>query len=395
MSFFKDRNCYMKDYNLSLIDKIRGFNYLYLFLISLIVFIGIGVLYSVGSSPSVGSTSSDPWKWASKQSIRFIISLWILLVIAMTNLRLWMKYAYWLYGAGLLLLIGVELLGHIHMGAQRWLSFGLFQLQPSEVMKIALVLALAKYFHGASLEQIRSVKFMIPPVLMMGIPVLLILKQPDLGTAMMLVFMSFGVFFLVGVQVWKFIALALVGIGSFPIIWSLLIPYQKKRVLTFLNPENDPLGAGYHISQSKITLGSGGFWGKGFMQGTQKRLKFIPEDHTDFIFTVFAEEFGLFGSLILFLLYTLVIGYGFLISARCQNSFGKIVAAGLTIDFALYLFINSGMVMGLMPVVGVPLPLMSYGGTAMITLFISFGLMECVDINREMVIGRLGSIDDE
>lgn len=387
MGYFKDRNCYMKDYNLSLMDKIRGFNYGYLLLISLIVFIGIGVLYSVGN----GHFSP----WASKQSLRFVVSLGFLIVIALTNLRLWMKYAYWIYGIGVVLLVAVELFGHVGMGAQRWLNLGLFQLQPSEVMKIALVLALAKYFHGASLEQIRSIKFMIPPALMMGIPVLLILKQPDLGTAMMLVFMSFGVFFLVGVQIWKFVVLALAGIGSFPIVWSLLHEYQKKRVLTFLNPESDPLGAGYHISQSKITLGSGGFWGKGFMQGTQTRLNFIPEKQTDFIFTVFAEEFGLFGSLILFALYTLVIGYGFLISARCQNFFGKILAAGLTINFALYLFINSGMVMGLMPVVGVPLPLISYGGTAMITLFISFGLMECVDINREMIIGRLGSIDDE
>ena len=387
MGYFKDRNCYMKDYNLSLMDKIRGFNYGYLLLISLIVFIGIGVLYSVGN----GHFSP----WASKQSLRFVVSLGFLIVIALTNLRLWMKYAYWIYGIGVVLLVAVELFGHVGMGAQRWLNLGLFQLQPSEVMKIALVLALARYFHGASLEQIRSIKFMIPPALMMGIPVLLILKQPDLGTAMMLVFMSFGVFFLVGVQIWKFVVLALAGIGSFPIVWSLLHEYQKKRVLTFLNPESDPLGAGYHISQSKITLGSGGFWGKGFMQGTQTRLNFIPEKQTDFIFTVFAEEFGLFGSLILFALYTLVIGYGFLISARCQNFFGKILAAGLTINFALYLFINSGMVMGLMPVVGVPLPLISYGGTAMITLFISFGLMECVDINREMIIGRLGSIDDE
>ena len=387
MGYFKDRNCYMKDYNLSFWDKIRNFNYFYLFLVSLVVLIGIGVLYSVGN----GHFSP----WASKQSLRFVASLIFLMTIALTNLRLWMKYAYWIYGLGVILLVGVELFGHIGMGAQRWLNLGFFQLQPSEVMKIALVLALAKYFHGASLEQIRSIKFMIPPVLMMGIPVLLILKQPDLGTAMMLVFMSFGVFFLVGVQIWKFVLLALAGIGSFPIIWSLLHDYQKKRVLTFLNPESDPLGAGYHISQSKITLGSGGFWGKGFMQGTQTRLNFIPEKQTDFIFTVFAEEFGFLGALILFALYTLIIGYGFVISARCQNFFGKILAAGLTINFALYVFINSGMVMGLMPVVGVPLPLMSYGGTAMITLFISFGLMECVDVNREMVIGRLGSIDDE
>ena len=387
MGYFKDGNCYIKDYNLSLIDKLRHFNYLYLLLVSLVVFIGIGVLYSVGN----GHFSP----WANKQGARFGISLFFLMLIALTNLRFWMKYAYWIYGTGVFLLIAVELFGHIGMGAQRWLNFGFFQLQPSEVMKIALVLALARYFHGASLEQIRSVKFMLPPLIMMGVPVLLILKQPDLGTALMLVFMSFGVFFLVGVQIWKFVVLALGAVGSFPIVWSLLHDYQKKRVLTFLNPEKDPLGAGYHISQSKITLGSGGFWGKGFLQGTQTRLNFIPEKQTDFILTVFAEEFGLFGSLILFALYTLIIGYGFVISGRCQNFFGKVLVAGLTINFALYVFMNAGMVMGLMPVVGVPLPLMSYGGTAMITLFISFGLMECADINREMVIGRLGSIDDE
>jgi rod shape determining protein RodA len=230
---------------------------------------------------------------------------------------------------------------------------------------------------------------------MVGMPVLLILKQPDLGTAMMLVFMSLAVFFLVGVQIWKFILLGLGALGSFPIIWSLLHDYQKKRVLIFLNPEKDPLGSGYHISQSKITLGSGGFLGKGFMQGTQSQLNFIPEKHTDFVFTVFAEEFGWLGSCFLVGLYMFLIGYGFWIVLKSHNFFGKVLAAGLTINLALYVFINLGMVMGLMPVVGVPLPMMSYGGTAMMTIFISFGLMECVKINQEMVIGRLGSIDDE
>lgn len=387
MSFFTDRNCYMKNYNLSLIDKIKAFDYKYLCLISFVVFIGLGVLYSVGN----GHFSP----WASKQSFRFLLSLGILFVVAFSNLRLWMKYAYWIYGVALVLLIGVEFFGHVGMGAQRWLSLGGFQVQPSEVMKIALVLALARYFHVSDLNEIRSFKFMIPPVLMMGVPVLLILKQPDLGTAMMLVFMSLAVFFLVGVQVWKFVALAFAGLGSFPIIWSLLHEYQKKRILTFLNPEQDPLGSGYHISQSKITLGSGGFWGKGFMQGTQSRLNFIPEKQTDFIFTVFAEEFGLWGSLFLFGIYTFLIVYGFVIAARCANFFGKVLAAGLTINFSLYVFINLGMVMGLMPVVGIPLPLMSYGGTAMMTLCFSFGLMECIKINQEMVIGRLGSIDDD
>ena len=387
MSFFKDRNCYMKNYHHSLKEKWNGFNWPLLLFICLIVGISLGILYSVGG----GSWSP----WASKQAMRFTISLVCLFVVAFFNLRFFMHYAYWIYGATLAMLIGVELFGHIGMGAQRWLNLGIMQIQPSECMKIALILALARYFHGASLEEVRSIKFMIPPVLMLAIPVLLILKQPDLGTALMLILVSGAIFFLVGVQIWKFLLVFLLAVGTTPFVWMHLHGYQKKRVLTFLNPENDPLGDGYHIMQSKITLGSGGFFGKGFMQGTQSRLSFIPEKQTDFIFTVLAEEFGLLGSLVLYALYMILIFYGIVIALRCSNFFGKILALGLTVNFALYVFINMGMVMGLMPVVGVPLPLMSYGGTAMLTLCIGFGLIECVAINKEMVIGRLGSIDDE
>lgn len=387
MSFFKDRNCYLKNYNLSLTDKIRLFSWPYLILVCMVVMTGIMLLYSAGNGH---------WNpWASKQFIRFLMSIGVLFFIALTNLRLWMKYAYWIYGLALILLFGVEVAGTVGMGAQRWLNLGFFQLQPSEVMKIALVLALARYFHGASLEEVRSIRFMIPPVLMMGIPVALILLQPDLGTALMLVFVSVALFFLVGVQIWKFVLVGILGAAAIPVFWMFLHDYQKQRVLTFLNPESDPLGAGYHIMQSKITLGSGGIFGKGFMEGTQSRLNFLPEKQTDFIFTVLSEEFGLVGSLALLLLYTVIIAYGFIIALRCNNFFGKLLALGLTINFALYVFINMGMVMGLMPVVGVPLPLVSYGGTAMLTLFFGFGLIECVNINREMVIGRRGSIDDE
>ena len=387
MSFFKDRNCYMKSYDLSFKEKIAGFNWQLLFFICLVVGIGLGVLYSVGG----GNWSP----WASKQFARFFMSLCFLFVVAFFNLRFFMKYAYWLYGITLAMLFGVELFGRVGMGAQRWLNLGVIQVQPSECMKIALVLALARYFHGASLDDVRSCKFMIPPVLMMLVPVGLILKQPDLGTAMMLVLVSVAIFFLVGVQIWKFLLVFLCGAGAMPIVWSFLHDYQKKRILTFLNPERDPLGDGYHIMQSTITLGSGGFFGKGFMQGTQSRLSFIPEKQTDFIFTVLAEEFGLMGSLVLYALYMVIIFYGVMIGLKCTSFFGKILALGLTVNFSLYVFINMGMVMGLMPVVGVPLPLMSYVGTAMLTLFIGFGLIECVGINREMVIGRLGSIDDE
>lgn len=387
MGFFKDRNCYLKDYNLSLMEKIRRFSYGYLGLICLVVLIGIGVLYSVGGG--------NFYPWASRQFVRFAGSLCLLSLVALTNPRFWMKYAYVIYALALGLLVAVSLFGHVGMGAQRWLNLGFFNLQPSEIMKIALILALARYFHGAGLDEVRSVRFMIAPLLLVLIPVGLILEQPDLGTAMMLIFAAALIFFIVGVQLWKFAVVIGLGVVLLPVLWSFLHTYQRERILTFLNPERDPLGLGYHITQSKITLGSGGVWGKGFMNGTQSRLDFIPETHTDFILTVLSEEFGLTGTSVLFLLYILIIGYGFAIAARCNNFFGKLLALGLTINFTLYVVINMCMVMGLMPVVGVPLPLMSYGGTAMITLFFAFGLIECVHINQEMVIGRRGSIDDE
>lgn len=387
MPFFKDRNCYLKNYNLSLLDKIKGFNYKLLFLICLTVFAGILTLYSA---------ANGQWNpWADKQFMRFVLSLSVLIFVSMINIRLWMKYAYLIYAVSLILLIGVTLFGHVGMGAQRWLNLGFMKLQPSELMKIALVLALARYFHSATLVDIKSVRSIMVPLFMMLLPVALILEQPDLGTGLMLVFATGAIFFLVGVQIWKF---ALVGMGillSVPILWTFLHTYQKKRVLTFLNPESDPLGSGYHILQSKITLGSGGLFGKGFMESTQSRLNFLPEKQTDFIFTLIAEEFGFLGAAGLILLFLSIIIYCFYIGMISNNYFGKILATGLGVNFALYVFINIGMVTGLLPVVGVPLPLVSYGGTAMMTLFFGFGLVQSVYINKEMVIGRNGSIDDE
>ncbi|MBO7257522.1 MAG: rod shape-determining protein RodA, partial [Alphaproteobacteria bacterium] len=333
MSFFKDRNCYLKNYNLSLMDKIRLFSWPFLALICLVVFIGLMLLYSAGNGN---------WApWASKQFLRFLMSLGILFFISLTNLRLWMKYAYVIYGLALILLLGVEFFGHVGMGAQRWLNLGFMKVQPSEVMKIALVLALARYFHGASLDEVRSIRFMIPPLMLMGMPVSLILLQPDLGTALMLVFASVALFFLVGVQIWKFVVVGLGGLISIPVLWMCLHDYQKQRVLTFLNPESDPRGAGYHIMQSKITLGSGGVFGKGFMEGTQSRLNFLPEKQTDFIFTVLSEEFGLVGSLFLLFLYGVIIAYGFMIGLRCNNFFGKLLAFGLTMIAGLSTGIGS------------------------------------------------------
>jgi rod shape determining protein RodA len=280
------------------------------------------------------------------------------------------------------------------MGAQRWIDLGGINLQPSELMKVALVLALARYFHGGNIEEIGRPTFLLAPLLMVAAPTAFVLRQPDLGTAVMLVIGSGAIFFVAGVKIWKFLVLLLVALISAPASWQFLREYQKQRVLTFLNPESDPLGSGYHIIQSKIALGSGGVFGKGFMQGSQSHLSFLPEKQTDFIFTMLAEEFGLIGGLVLLGLYMLILAFGFNIANNCRNQFGRLVSMGVTTTFFLYVFINIAMVMGLIPVVGVPLPLVSYGGTAMMTLLLGFGVLLSVDINRDEPIGRRGAADD-
>jgi len=385
MKLFLERNCYFKDFELSFKDKLLNMSWSFFVLISLVACVGFMLLYSV---------ANGHWEpWATRQAYRFGLACLVFFAVALSDLRFWMKYAYVFYFITLLMLVAVDLFGTVGMGAQRWLDLVVFKVQPSEVMKITLILALAKYFHSSALEDVERLSHLVFPCVLMGIPVALILIQPDLGTAMMLVFVTISIFFLIGVQWWKFAVGGVLAVSSIPIVWHFLHDYQKERVLTFMNPERDPLGAGYHILQSKITLGSGGFFGKGFLQGTQSHLNFIPEKHTDFIFTVLSEEFGFVGAFVLFALYMVIIFYGFRMSLKSCNFFGKILGLGLTVNFALYVFINMAMVMGLMPVVGVPLPLVSYGGSAMIFLMFGFGLIECVHINEEMVIGRLGSSD--
>jgi len=261
-------------------------------------------------------------------------------------------------------------------------------VQPSEIMKIGLILALARYFHRTALEDTVRPLYLIIPLLLMIAPVVLVLRQPDLGTAMMLVLVAGGIFFLSGVRVWKFVAIGVAGLAAVPIAWSKLHTYQQQRVLTFLNPNSDPLGAGYHILQSQIALGSGGIFGKGFLKGTQSHLNFLPEQQTDFIFTILAEEFGIIGGLLLLALYGALIVYGISVALRSRNQFGKILAFGITLNFFLYVFINMAMVMGLIPVVGVPLPLVSYGWTAMLTLMFGFGLLMSVHVHRDVQISR-------
>ena len=370
---------------MTLRQKLWQINWLFVLLLCAVAAIGTAMLYSAANG------HLDPW--ASRQMMRFGAGLAALFVVALTDIRWWMRYAYVFYLLTLALLVAVEVAGMVGMGAQRWVDLGFFTIQPSEVMKLALVLALARYFHGADTEDVGRPLFLVPPLLMAAVPAALVLRQPDLGTAVMLLAVGVSIFFLAGVRMWMFVTLGLALIAAGPVIWQFLLPYQRDRVLTFLNPESDPLGAGYHIIQSKIALGSGGLFGKGFLQGTQSHLNFLPEKQTDFIFTMLAEEFGLVGGLALLALYLLLLTFGVAISLNSRSQFGRLVGMGVTVTFFLYVFINIAMVMGLIPVVGVPLPLISYGGTAMLTVLIGFGFLMSVDVHRDIIIGRRGSED--
>ena len=329
--------------------------------------IGFVVLYSAAGG------NLDPW--ASRQMYRFALGFVLMLMVALTDIRLWFRIAYPAYALGLVLLILVHLVGTTGMGAQRWLEIGPLQLQPSELMKIAMILVIARYFHGLNPEKIGNPVNLVWPLLLVLIPAALILKQPKLGTAILMVLTAAAMLFCAGVRIWKFIGVGLAAAGSLPLAWSFLRDYQKQRVMTFLDPESDPLGAGYHIIQSKIALGSGGLWGKGFLNGTQGHLQFLPERQTDFIFSMLSEEFGLVGGLVLIGLYTAMLFYGLGIAIRARTQFARLVAIGVSTAFFANAFVNLAMVMGLLPVVGEPLPFLSYGGTAMITLLIGFGLV--------------------
>jgi rod shape determining protein RodA len=366
--------------DLSLFRKLLLMNWGLIVLVLMIAGIGIAMLYSA---------AGGAWSpWASRQLARLAVGLVVMLAIALVDIRLWLRYAYLIYGLAIAMLVVVDVVGRVGGGAQRWIDFGVIQLQPSELMKIALVLALARYFHGLTLEQVGKPLMLIPPLLLIGLPVALVLRQPNLGTAMLLAIGSAAVMFAGGVRIWKFLLVGGAAAAAIPVAWSFLKDYQKRRVYTFLDPAQDPLGAGYNILQSKIALGSGGIFGKGWLNGTQGQLRFLPEMQTDFIFTVLAEEFGMVGCLVLLGLYVLVLVYGFAIAIRARSQFGRLVAVGITTQLFLYVFINMAMVMGLVPVVGIPLPLVSYGGTAMLTLLAGAGLLISVSIHRDVEIPR-------
>jgi len=370
---------------LTLGHKLISINWLLVILIVMVAGVGFAMLFSAAGG------NIDPW--AKRQIVRFGVAFGIMIVVATINIRIWLRYAYALYFLALALLVAVEVAGHVGMGAQRWISLGFVNIQPSELMKIFLILALARYYNASAIEDIGRISRLFVPIMLTVAPTVLILRQPDLGTAIMVALTGAVVLFLAGVRLWKFVVVGIAGLAAAPIAWQFLHEYQKKRVLTFLNPETDPLGAGYHIIQSKIALGSGGLMGKGFMQGPQSHLHFLPEMQTDFIFTMLAEEFGLAGGLALIILYALILTYGMIIAARSRNQFGRLVASGITSTFFFYVFINIAMVTGLIPVVGVPLPLVSYGGTVMLTLMIGFGLVIGVGVYRDVPVGRRGEAE--
>ena len=346
-------------------------------LISLLLLVGVGliVLYSA---------SEQNTDIVIKQVLRLAIAFGIMLVIAQLSPDTIEPWTPWLFGVGMIMLVAVLLLGEIGKGAQRWLNLGFVTFQPSELMKLALPMLVAWIFADATLPP-RTSRVLFALVLIM-VPTILVAKQPDLGTAIILAGSGLFVLFLAGLR-WRFI------IGSIilliPLSWLLweygMRDYQRKRVLTFLNPESDPLGSGYHIIQSTIAIGSGGLYGKGWLNGTQSHLDFLPERKTDFIFPVFSEEFGLLGSIPLLAIYALVIARGLVISTQAQDTFTRLLAGGITLTFFLYVFINIGMVSGLLPVVGVPLPLISYGGTSMVTLMAGFGILMSIQTHRKLI----------
>lgn len=340
-------------------------------LVSAIAGFGVIVLYSAAGG------SMTPW--ALNQLIRFILFTGMALTLSRVPVDLFAQLAFPAYGAVLIALILVELIGGVAGGSQRWINLGFMQLQPSEFMKPIIVLAVARFYARLPVGETRRWTAIWPALLMIGLPWALVLIQPDLGTATMIAAGGVTVMFLAGLPLRLFIGAGLALAAAIPVAFSFLHEYQQKRVLIFMDPESDPLGAGYHISQSKIAIGSGGLWGKGYLQGTQSHLDYLPEGHTDFVFATMSEEWGLAGGVLLIAAFMLLFRWGIRVSMRARDRFAALVAAGLTTTIFFYVAINLMMVMGLAPVVGIPLPFMSYGGSSMLTVMLCIGIIMAVD----------------
>lgn len=361
----------------TIFDRFAKLNWGIITILIALAFVGVLMHFSVSS----GEWTNMPLKHGS----RFVVLLGVMTISAMfLDTRFWLAIAYPLYAGALLLLVGVELVGETRMGATRWLDLGFMSLQPSELMKIGIVLALARYYHQLDARKTGTVLWVVPPFLMIVAPVALVMHQPDLGTSLMILFAGVSVMFMGGL-LWRIIAAgAIVAVGGAIFAYtSVLHDYQRERVNVFLGITDDPLGAGYHVLQSKIAIGSAGLFGRGYLQGTQSQLDFLPEKHTDFIFTMIVEEFGLLGGMLVLGLFGALMALTMQVAMRARSLFGKLAAGGVAATLACYVFINTAMVIGLVPVVGIPLPMISFGGTAMVTLMAGFAIVLSVDLHRD------------
>ncbi|WP_308915714.1 rod shape-determining protein RodA [Jannaschia sp. LMIT008] len=367
--------------------KVLAMNWALTITVAAVAALGLLVLYSVAGG------SMRPWAEAQMQ--RFALGLAAMFAVAMIPIWFWRNVSALFYALGLILLVLVEVIGSSGGGAQRWIDLGFMRLQPSELMKVTLVMMLAAYYDWLPPSKVSRPQWVLVPVLLILLPVALVVQQPDLGTSLLLLMGGGAVMFIAGVHWAYFATVVAAGVGLVTAVlkskgtdWQILQDYQYRRIDTFLNPENDPLGAGYHITQSKIALGSGGLTGRGFMQGTQARLNFLPEKHTDFIFTTLAEDFGFAGSLSLLALYVLIVAFCVWTALKTKDRFASIVSLGVGVTFFLFFAVNMAMVMGLAPVVGVPLPLVSYGGSALLVLMVAFGLVQSAHVHRPRLPGE-------
>ena len=356
--------------NLRIRDKIFALDFQLIFLILLLGIISLFAMYS---------TEQGKFGYFTKSHLyRFITFFSIFIAVSFFRVEFWFKSTYLFYLVILILLFAVELYGITSSGSKRWINLFFINLQPSELMKVALIIFLARYYNKIPSEYVSNIKYIFLPLLAIIIPVFLVAAQPDLGTSILIAIGGFGVVWLAGFRIKFFLYSFLILVCLLPIGISLLKPYQKSRILTFFNPERDPLGAGYQIIQSKIAVGSGGIFGKGFLQGSQSYLDYLPEKHTDFIFTLFSEEFGFVGSLVLLLIYALIIRRIICIGNQAKNNFSRLYCFGFAAAFFSYVAVNMSMVLGLLPIVGAPLPIMSYGGSAMLSMMIGLGIvMSC------------------
>ena len=366
--------------NYSFIDKLKAVDYFLIIIVSIIGSMSVFSIYS---------TESGNFSFYTKNHLtRFLVFFSMFLVLSFVRVSFWYRQAYIFYIIGILLLLLVIFFGISASGSKRWINLFIMNLQPSELMKIAIIVCFARYYHRIQSSDIQSYKYLLQPIILLLIPCYLVITQPDLGTAILIAGSGLAIIWLAGLNLKYFIYSGLILLVSLPFVISILKPYQKSRILTFFNPDRDPLGAGYQIIQSKIAIGSGGLLGKGFLQGTQSYLEFLPEKHTDFIFTLFSEEFGFVGSMVLILLYALLIYRIIRIGFSSRSFFAKLYCYGFASALFLYIFVNIAMVVGLLPIVGAPLPIMSYGGSSMLSIMLGLGIvMSCKIYSRDQIVG--------